>query len=447
MNSMARNGLATSSTLPRWVALCATALCILFYFGLPFSTGASNTAGALLVLLALACAPWLRAELARMDRTLLLAILCLPTTALVGALVALADGHSPWKVVGLHRKELVFIALLLWLHVLPIAGLARRALWAGAAVTVVVNIALWCLDRSLSGGPFDPLVPLSLTHAFHNFMVATVCMWMFVYVLEEWAGLGWARRILISAVGVAGLCAVLFINSGRTGQLAAIALAGGYAAQRLSRRAAASAVLALCMGLLALAYFPTPFGERLSKAFDDVHAFESGQQVSPVGLRLLFVETSIELIRERPLLGYGTGSYREVQDAHLGIAPMSEKSSPHPHNDLLHLWFERGLLGPVALLFVYFALWRAAGNLVTHRRAFLRAVLFAFFTASLANSFYMDWSSGSFLLGLSALLLAGGSRGADRVRDRHGRCGNVLTTLHNERMAAVPATRGGCNEQ
>lgn len=438
MNPIASNGLATSSALPRWAALCATALCVLFYFGLPFSTAASNTAGALLVLLALACAPWLRPELAKLDRTLLLAILCLPMTALVGAFVALAEGHSPWKVVGLHRKELVFIALLLWLHVLPIADLARRALWTGAAVTAVSNIVLWCLDRSLNGGPFDPLVPISLTHAFHNFMVATVCMWMLVYLLEEWAEFDWPRRVLIAAVGLAGLCAVLLINSGRTGQLAAVALAGGYAAQRLGRRAAASAVLVLCVGLLALAYFPTPFGERLSKAFDDLHAFESGQQVSPVGLRLLFVETSIELIRERPLLGYGTGSYRAVQDAHLGIAPMSEKSSPHPHNDLLHLWFERGLLGPVALLCVYLALWRAAAGLVSHRRAFLRAVLLAFFTASLANSFYMDWSSGSFLLGLSALLLAGGGCGARGAWGRHGRCGDVPTALHDECMAVVP---------
>lgn len=405
MNFSMTNGRAMPSALPRWAALSATALCVLFYFGLPFSTGASNTAGAVLVILTLVCARWLRCELAKLDSLLLLAVLCLPMTALVGSVVAIAGGYAPWKIVGLHRKELVFIALLLWLSVLPVAGLVRRALWAGTALTIMVNIGLWGMDQSLGGGPFNPLVPVSLTHAFHNFMVATVCLWMLVYVVEEWTVLNWTKRVLIAAVGLVGLCTVLLVNSGRTAQLATVLMVGAYAAQRLSRRAALSAVLALGVGLLALAYLPTPFGERLSKAFDDVHAFESGQQVSPVGLRLLFVETSVDLIRERPLLGYGTGSYRAVQDAHLGIPPMSEKSAPHPHNDLLHLWVERGILGPAALLFVYIALWRAGARLLAYRRIFLRAVLIAFFVASLANSFYMDWASGSFLLGLAALLL------------------------------------------
>jgi O-antigen ligase len=401
--------------VPARAAQTIAVLLMLFFVSLPLSTAVTNTTGALLILVALGLWPKLRARLQVIDQRLVLLVLLVPMTAVTGSAVALANGHTPWKVLGMHRKELLFVALLLVLSVLPLRARLRQMLWAGTGIAIVATTVAWMTGRGFNGGAFNPVEPVSMTHAFHNFIVGTVSLWMLIGALESGQNRAAWQRVCIGALGMLGLFTVFFIVTGRTGQVGVLVMLVVYAVLRLPRRAAvavAAATLTIAGTLLAV---PSAFGDRMRVMKSEVAAYANGEQVTSVGLRFLFWKTSAELIAERPLLGYGTGSYRKVQDARLGVAPMSEKSAPHPHNDLLHFWVERGIAGVVALLGAYVALWHAAGRLGAAEASLLRAVTAGFFVAGLANAFYLDWASGSFLFALYALLLVNADTGRGSV--------------------------------
>jgi|GEM_PF-7083236 len=398
---------ATDRPLPasgRWLAAI---LLPVFFFALPLSTGATTTAGALLLLGALAFAPWLRFQLMRFDRRLIIAVLLVPMTAILGSVVAFIDDHAPWKVLRLHRKELVFLAVVVFLAATAYHERARRALWVGTFVAAALTAVNWSLERALDGGPFNPVTPVSMTHTFHNFIVGTVSLWMLLSAFERRGERPAWRTAAIAAAGLAGLWTVFFIVSGRSGQLGVLAMLVSLLALRLPKRWLPAMVTVVALLATALLLLPTTFSERINVARAELQAYAVGQQLTSVGLRLTFWKTSVDLIEERPLLGHGTGSYRAVQDARLGVAAHSEKSTPHPHSDLLHFWVERGIAGPLALLLVYLALWRAAARAGSaSSRSVMQAAIAGFFLVGLANAFYFDWASGIFLLSLCALMIA-----------------------------------------
>lgn len=394
----------TAPILPAWIRHAATVLVVFFYFALPLSTATTNLIGALLIVLTMMFWHRLRAGLKLLDRSMLVAVLAVPLTAVIGSAVAIYEGHTPWKVLGLHRKELLFIALSLLLLALPVREHARRALWCGTALAVALTIGCWALDRSLTGGPFNPVKPVSMTHAFHNFIVGTVSLWMLAEAVEEDKAI-W-RRLVLGLASALGLFTVFFVVTGRTGQLSVLMMVLTYAAQRLTRKAAASLTVGtVCVAALLLVV-PSAFQERMRQVASDLQAYSDGHVVTSVGVRVLFWKTSLDLIGERPIIGYGTGSFRTVQDERLGISATSDKSAPHPHNDLLHFWVERGVLGLAALLAAYAGLWHAASRLPLQEGSQLRALLVGFFVSGLANAFYLDWASGSFLLAVCALRLS-----------------------------------------
>ena len=69
--------------------------------------------------------------------------------------------------------------------------------------------------------------------------------------------------------------------------------------------------------------------------------------------RYVFVRESLSRIFEKPIFGYGTGSfgtifYEEVKSKHIFDANIT------PHNQYLYVWFELGILGLVLLLLIFY---------------------------------------------------------------------------------------------
>jgi O-antigen ligase len=70
-------------------------------------------------------------------------------------------------------------------------------------------------------------------------------------------------------------------------------------------------------------------------------------------IRYVFVRESFNRILEKPILGYGTGSFGKIfkdevdsgHDFHLHTTP---------HNQYLYVWFELGILGLILLLFIFY---------------------------------------------------------------------------------------------
>ena len=91
--------------------------------------------------------------------------------------------------------------------------------------------------------------------------------------------------------------------------------------------------------------------------FDAVSNIIQNNGVKRVGniqdIRYIFVRESLNRIVEKPILGYGTGSfgtifYEEVNSGHIFDRHTT------PHNQYLYVWFELGIVGLVLLLLIFY---------------------------------------------------------------------------------------------
>lgn len=70
-------------------------------------------------------------------------------------------------------------------------------------------------------------------------------------------------------------------------------------------------------------------------------------------IRYVFVRESFNRILEKPILGYGTGSFGRI---FIDEVDSGHDFYPHttPHNQYLYVWFELGILGLILLLLIFY---------------------------------------------------------------------------------------------
>lgn len=108
--------------------------------------------------------------------------------------------------------------------------------------------------------------------------------------------------------------------------------------------------------------------------------FQSSEGASSINERQIFFAQSLELIRFRPLLGYGPYAFRFIQP-HVQNGVL--ETSDHPHNVVLKHALERGVVtGLIFLLIILFSLVPAV-SAVFHRRHQTGDVLTIIFSVSI----------------------------------------------------------------
>ena len=111
--------------------------------------------------------------------------------------------------------------------------------------------------------------------------------------------------------------------------------------------------------------------------------------------RLLLWQESVEVIKEKPVFGWGTGAEREVlHPAQYGLAYL--QGDPHPHNQWLLYGIRFGLVGILMLAWLFFVGFRYAYKT---RNGLLAILLFLTFCFSLTDR-NLDWKIGIIFFGL-----------------------------------------------
>ena len=70
-------------------------------------------------------------------------------------------------------------------------------------------------------------------------------------------------------------------------------------------------------------------------------------------IRYVFTKESLSRILEKPILGYGTGSFGTIFHEQVKSGHIFDKHTT-PHNQYLYVWFELGILGLVLLLLIFY---------------------------------------------------------------------------------------------
>lgn len=200
----------------------------------------------------------------------------------------------------------------------------------------------WAARKTLGWGGDHTMVGDYITQ---NIMMCFFTLWALTrgQAARRWRRAAWWLVALLAAVAITQL------SQGRTGYilLAVVLCIHGYTTLRGRWRWLAPAFVAIAM---VLALWNSHIArERLEQAWQEAAA-SSAMVISSVGGRINFWRLTAEMAAEKPVLGWGTGSYHTVWCARVVEEGWCQYGGWHPHNQYLFFWFENGL--PGLLLFV-----------------------------------------------------------------------------------------------
>jgi hypothetical protein len=117
-------------------------------------------------------------------------------------------------------------------------------------------------------------------------------------------------------------------------------------------------ILAILAVSFLFSFIPVKVGERPDLKSTAETFFD--QEFRSNILRLNFWDTSLQMIKEKPLVGYGmykwSGYYPKYYGSDINDKNLILVHNIHAHNDFMELFAESGLIAPVIFLLIYFSI-------------------------------------------------------------------------------------------
>ena len=135
------------------------------------------------------------------------------------------------------------------------------------------------------------------------------------------------------------------------------------------------------------------------------HVDPANIESSSMGMRMVLWKHTIELIKDRPLLGFGTGGFEEAYRQKIKDNPDWEKNIMHdPHNQFLKIWVEMGIFGLIIFLgMLASSLFQKSSKMYFHLGI---GVLLAWCATSLFSSHFSTFTEGRFIYIWLGIMLA-----------------------------------------
>ena len=379
---------------------------------LPWSTSAATVLGWL----------WLFALVATIELRLLLQTLRTPAGALPVALFTFGLIAMAWADVSwfdcyfgfdLFQKLLAVPLLLVQFQRSPHGQRVLAGFVISASVLLIVS---WLVAvGTLSPFP-NKTFGVVVKDRIAQGTVFTLCLCFLLELATEALKRGRHREALAGfALAGAFFLNVLMVTLSRTALVAVPILLVIFAARHLRRRQMALFLPALA-AIGALVWLSSPqLRDRVTRIPDEIASFDDVRlHDTSAGARIEFWKISLSIIDEAPLWGHGTGSI----NAEFARATGKETNATNPHNQILAVAIQLGLVGVVLLI----AMWTA------HVRLFVEpgiaawcglAVVAENIVGSMFNSQLFDFTQGwIYVFGVG---IAGGIvlRSRDLRRVRH----------------------------
>jgi hypothetical protein len=239
----------------------------------------------------------------------------------------------------------------------------------------------------------------------HNFLMA---MAAFLLAIQIRFAKGHAMKALLALLTGFALFNVLFMVGGKTGYVVALVLTVYFFISWLKVRKGVlvSVVVLACLGAVVFMFPSSQLYTRTVSIFDQLSRWHPERaDESSVGQRLEFYNNSLKIIRGNPVLGVGTGNFTTAYARTVEGTRMDR--TDNPHNEYLMTAVQLGLVGLVALLYMFFTQWRFGGKIYhPEERIMARGLILAIVVGCLFNSFLKDYTEGLFYFWMSAVLFS-----------------------------------------
>ncbi len=313
-------------------------------------------------------------------------------------LVACAYSAVPWKAAwSAFSKylDLLLIPVFLWAALSPVVRKRALCLFlVGVALNVLVSygsaLGMW---QSIPGLHTQPSYPVGFRLSVTYGLLVAMGAYLLLLLARD------ARKPAVRAayVALAALFAhnVLFVVIGRTGYVVLGALLAYFIFYAVPDRRRVLLALLATTALFASAYIGSDsFPARVQDIASDLRDWRPGVgDDTSVGQRVGYYRSTLEIIREHPLAGVGTGGFAQAYADK--VRGTSAPATTNPHNDYLMLAAQAGALAPLLLIALYVVLWIEAPQLATpFERDALRGLVLAIAIAGVFNSALMDHVEG-----------------------------------------------------
>ncbi|MEX2150248.1 MAG: O-antigen ligase family protein [Steroidobacteraceae bacterium] len=306
-------------------------------------------------------------------------------------------------------KASVVLLILVVIALNPGKKLRDRALYAFMAatlLTLVLSFALW-LGIVPEGGIFKGVRPNPTVfkgHITHGVFMAYAA---FVLALAAINAAKPGTKALLALLAGLSMFNVLFMVHGRTGQLVLLALALYFLMSVYGGRGVlAAAAAGLLIGAAAYLSPSSSLHQRTLTTIKEFEHWRAGKPATMANMRLEAWTNSVQLVRQHPVIGVGTGGFATAYAKQVYGTIMPPLGQPE--NQYLLTSVQFGVVGLAVLLALFGAQWHLAARLGSRTETQLaRGLVIAMVVGCFFNSFLRDHTEALFYAWLSGLLFAG----------------------------------------
>jgi len=377
----------------------ARIMVILTAFAIPLSTAAmSITSGLLLIFWLLSGNFSLKFERIMQSQTALW-VLGLFALLAVGLLYSSAEIDGAIDTFSKYKKLLIVPIIIS----LMLSERWRRYAIRSFMIGMMVLLAISYLKY------FDvlPHGPVNQEYtAFKNRITHGIFMAFFFYLTVQFT-ISYPRwRWIFITVAILAIYNTVFMNNGRSGYIVLISLIILLFYQHVGWKGLLIAVITTPLLFSTAYYVSNDFQSRIDHSVSDVMAYTSGdyKNLHGISYRLEYYQTTLKVIKESPIYGFGTGSlateYKKVADKE-GLEP-----TDNLHNEFLMITSQLGVIGFAVFCLMLFFQWRASFKLDRENQLILQGLLVTMVVGCLFNSLLMDSGEGKFYVILLAIIFS-----------------------------------------
>lgn len=273
---------------------------------------------------------------------------------------------------------------------------------AAMSLAAVIAVPLWLLDIHVTAGKEAGIFMTNHSSQSLAFVVAALCC---IFLLKE--SLSPRKKCLLVGMLALFLFNIFFISPSRSGYLA-FPVAAVFAFVNLCGYKKIPHIIAvMAAALLLLVLTSSTLQQRIKLGWEEKTNYQTSEDVTSIGIRVIFAQNTLELIKQKPLLGYGTSSFGSVYGPHVAAKYQDWRGAPtsDPHNQYLFVWLENGLIGLLIFLaYIYTAIKQGATQ--QPYGAIAASVLVAIAAASFFNSNFKTFPEGHLLAFFVGCLLS-----------------------------------------
>lgn len=282
----------------------------------------------------------------------------------------------------------------------------KMALHQQALVLFIAAMALTMLLGMLKLGFELPIGEKYLAGAvFKHHIITSFLMATSAFILANWM-LDYPRfRKLTVILLLFMLYSVLFLNVGRTGYVALSVYTLVFFFFRFNLKKGLLGILAGSFVIMVAVGYSPHFLNRIQALKTDWQIYTSGGPLSSssLGSRVEFAQNSLKLIAQKPILGWGLGSFATVYQTHYDDT--TALLTTNPHNEFLKVGVELGMVGFIALIAIFVNFWHLASMLTLEQKVIFRGFLVAFMIGCSVNSWLTDFTELSLFCFMTACFL------------------------------------------